>query len=113
MCKAQSEFCLLCHVTRHSKHSARAPVNLLTMGLIGRWPGGPHQIPPDPLLPGLEGRDFLFGKCFSSPRTFSVLRVFCHHKSEVRDYDGQAVTQIVTPEDNGKSLGAGLMKPFF
>lgn len=82
MCKARSAFCLLCHVTCLSKHSARAAVNLLTLGLASRWPGGPHQIPTDSLLPGLEGRDFLFGKCFSSPRTFSVLRAFCHHKSE-------------------------------
>lgn len=67
MCEAQSEFCLLCHVTCLSKHSVRAAVNLLTMGLTSRWPGGPYQIPPDPLLPGLAGRDLLFGKCFSSP----------------------------------------------
>lgn len=43
MCKAQSEFCLLCHATRLSKHSVRAAVNLLTEGLTGRWPGGPTK----------------------------------------------------------------------
>lgn len=43
MCKGQCEFCLLCHVTCLSKQSVRAAVNLLTMGLAGRWPGGPTK----------------------------------------------------------------------
>lgn len=113
MCKAQSEFCLLCHVTWLSQHPVRAAVNPLTMGLTGRWPGGPTKFLLAPLLPGLGGREFLFGKCFSSLRTFSVLRVFCQHKSEAGDYDRQAVPGLFPPEDNGESLGARLMKPLF
>lgn len=113
MCKAQSEFCLLCHVTCLSQHPVRASVNPLTVGLTGRWPGGPTKFLLAPLLPVLRGSELLFGKCFSSRRTFSVLRVFCHHKSEAGDYDRQAVTRLFPAADNGESLGAGLMKPLF
>lgn len=114
MCKAQSGFCLLCRVTCLSQHPVRAAVNPLTLGLTGRWPGGPTKFLLAPLLPGRGERELLFAKCFSSRRTFSVLRVFCHHKSEAgEDYDRQVVTRLFPPADHGESLGAGLMKPLF
>ena len=70
MCKAQSEFCLLCHVTCLSKHSVRAAVNLLTRGLTGRWPGGPTKFLPTLCYLAWQGETPCLGSVSPPPEHF-------------------------------------------